>query len=210
MRNRRTDALTTMCAVLLSCLSLAPATLSREYNVDRAAKNNVTFVSDAPIEDFDGVTDAIDGYVILNCHELDQGDSCVGGEFYFEVDLASLDTGIGLRNRHMRENYLETDDYPYASYSGTVERIVHNVDRDFTVYVSGVMSIHGVDKEMEIHSRVVPGGLGLNVQTEFTVSLTDFDIEVPSLMFMKISEEIALKLNFFVEPVEARQETETN
>ncbi|MBK9304990.1 MAG: YceI family protein [bacterium] len=35
-----------------------------------------------------------------------------------DVDLAALDTGIGLRNRHMRENHLETDRFPQAVFRG--------------------------------------------------------------------------------------------
>ena len=34
-----------------------------EYHVDKERENQVKFISDAPLEDFEGVTDKIDGYI---------------------------------------------------------------------------------------------------------------------------------------------------
>ncbi len=68
-----------------------------EYQVDKSQKNLVKFISDAPMEDFEGVTDKIDGYLFFEGDNLLQG-----SEMYFEVDLNSLDTGIGLRLQKAR------------------------------------------------------------------------------------------------------------
>ena len=81
-------------------------------NVDKSAENMVKFISDAPIEDFEGVTSSIDGYLFW------EGDDLLNqSELYFEVDLNTVDTGIGLRNRHMRENYLHTDKFPKTHFT---------------------------------------------------------------------------------------------
>ena len=85
--------------------------------MNRDHDNLVRFISQAPIEDFDGVTDRIDGYVLLDGLRFESSAGGPETEFYLEVELASLDTGIGLRNRHMRENYLEVEEYPYATFS---------------------------------------------------------------------------------------------
>ncbi|KPJ88079.1 MAG: hypothetical protein AMS18_13785 [Gemmatimonas sp. SG8_17] len=172
----------------------------QEYHVDLAADNVVRFVSDAPIEDFDGVTDRIDGYVLLGQSVLSE---TVGGsdtKFYFEVDLASIDTGIGLRNRHMRDNYLEVNEYPYATYGGVIESVVQTAPDGYRVTASGTFSIHGRERPMEIPCDITTRSEGYRTRCSFHVLLTDFDIKIPRVMFLKIADEIQLELDFSLAP----------
>lgn len=167
-----------------------------EYHVDLSAKNQVKFISDAPIEDFEGVTDKIDGYVLWQEDSLREGTEYQGSELYFEVELKSLDTGIGLRNRHMRENYLETDKFPYARYKGRISEVKKSPSGGFIVVSDGDFEVHGKSKAMTIVAEVTGDGKSYHVSSRFSVKLPDFQIEVPSLMFLKISEIIQLELGF--------------
>ena len=90
--------------------------ISAEYHVQKSDKNLIKFISKAPIEDFEGKTSKIDGYL------KSENPDFSNGELYFEVDLRKLDTDNGLRDRHMRDNYLHTDKYPYASYTGKITK----------------------------------------------------------------------------------------
>lgn len=85
-----------------------------EHQVDKSKKNVVKFISDAPVEDFEGITSSIDGYM------LGEEGNFEGTELYFEVDLNTVDTDNGLRNRHMRDNYLHTDKYPLTTYKANI------------------------------------------------------------------------------------------
>ncbi len=190
-------------ATLAAGLTVAAPITAGEYQVDRAADNKVVFVSDAPLDDFEGTTGKIDGYVLFDGDALSPDLDLDSSEVYFEVDLGSLDTGIGLRNRHMCENYLETEQYPYATFKGKLVSIDSCGADSCTVRSSGTMSIHGVDKPVEIVCTVVPLKDGYRVASDFTVRLPDYEIEVPSLMFMKINEEIALHLDFALKKIEA-------
>jgi polyisoprenoid-binding protein YceI len=187
--------------VLLTLLS-APHARALECHVDRDLDNRVRFISEAPIEDFEGVTDRIDGYVLWNGDSLVPGSDYAGSEFYFEVALATLNTGIGLRNSHMRENYLETDKFPYAVYKGHIARVESDSNSNLRVLSSGTMTIHGVERAYEIVCRVEPGPAGYRVRSEFQVALPDFNIEVPSLMFLKINEVMQLELDFHLRVVQ--------
>ncbi|MBU2652562.1 MAG: hypothetical protein KKA81_16680, partial [Bacteroidetes bacterium] len=60
----------------------------------------------------------------------------------------------------------------------------------------GTMSIHGIKKSLEIDCTVIRQKDGYRVRSDFSVRLPDYKIEVPSLMFMKINEKIALHLDF--------------
>jgi polyisoprenoid-binding protein YceI len=181
---------------VVAVLMITGLLVAGEYHVDKEQENQVKFISDAPLEDFEGVTDKIDGYIFW------EGDDLLNNsELYFEVDLNSLDTGIGLRNRHMRENYLHTDKYPFTHFTGKLTRANKVEDGRYEVTVEGTMYIHGVEKAMTAEGTITAAENGYKIQTNFTVALTDYNIEVPQLMFMKIDENMQLELNFYVETV---------
>lgn len=183
--------------ILSLLLVLQSQSLPVELNVDRSADNSVIFISQAPLESFEGKTSNIDGYVTW------QGENPAdGSEFYFEVDLASLDTGIGLRNRHMRDNYLETEKYPYAVFQGSVSAVTESTADSTILTAKGKMTIHGVEKEMEIPvtGRIV--GDTYTATASFDIDLNDHKIKIPKLMFMKISNIIRINLLFHLKRVE--------
>lgn len=187
-------------------MALAAASTSvgaQEFHVDRDHANVVRFISQAPIEDFDGVTDRIDGYVLLDEARFE---SSVGGpdtEFYLEVELASLDTGIGLRNRHMRDNYLEVEDHPYATFGGFIEGTSAEGDGTLRVVATGSLGIHGREQDRSIPCTVEPLAEGYRIRCGFQVLLSDFDIEIPQVMFLKLANEIELELDFALKPADA-------
>lgn len=180
---------------LLASVFVIPV-YSTEYNVDKTKKNSVKFISDAPIEDFEGVTDNIDGYLIY-----DGEDIAANSSLYFETDLRTIDTGIGLRNRHMRENYLETDKYPMAQYKGKITKAEKKPNGEYEVEADGDMSIHGVTRNLKVKGVIIDQGDGLKIRTNFIVKLSDHKIDIPQVMFMKINEEMKLELIFHLKKV---------
>ena len=172
------------------------------YRVDLAGERLVRFVSSTTLDEFDGVTERIDGYALLDTPSLSSSTGEGDTELYFEVDLASIDTGIGLRNRHMRDNYLHVRDYPYATFLGEIASVEPMDDGAFRVTASGTMSIHGVDRPMRVPCEVSPWGRGYRARCAFQVMLTDFNIEIPRVMFMKLANEIRLELDFPLAPEE--------
>ena len=169
--------------------------ISSEYNVKKTDKNIVKFLSEAPFENFEGITNNIDGFLYFE-NELTNN-----SQLHFEVDLRTIDTGIGLRNRHMRDNYLETDKYPMAVYEGKIVDAEKIGDDKYKVKVAGNMKIHGVSLEQNVEGTLEILGDEINIITDFIVKLTDHKIEVPSLMFMKINENMQLHLDFSLEKV---------
>ena len=87
-----------------------------EWHVDKKAEGNqVEFTSKVVAFTFTGTTDKIDGFIYW------EGDSLFAAkdQLHFEVDLASFDTGIGKRDRDMRQ-VLDTDKWPKAVYKGEI------------------------------------------------------------------------------------------
>ena len=183
---------------LLFIFILINAALSEEYHVLKSDSNEVKFISDAPVENVEGVTDEIDGYLYFG-----DGDFTKNSQLYFEVNLNSLDTGIGLRNRHMRENYLETDKYPLTYYKGKIVDSTKINDSEFSVTSDGKISIHGVEKPLTVQAKIYKHDDQFRIKSQFDVKLSDFNIKIPSIMFYKINEDISLKLNFYIKLFES-------
>lgn len=190
---------------VLVILLLTSTGISGEFHVTSSQKNLVKFISDAPIEDFEGVTDKIDGYLYW------EGDDFTNkSDVYFEVDLNSLDTGIGLRNRHMRENYLHTDQYPTTNFKGKLIKSEKIANNQYKVEAQGNMFIHGVERLKSIQAIITKNGDLYNIKSEFGVKLSDYKIEIPSIMFYKIDETMSLVLDFYVEKFIPEEQAASN
>ncbi|UCE24720.1 MAG: YceI family protein [Candidatus Zixiibacteriota bacterium] len=191
--------MSSMLTALTVFLTVQVATVhAGEYQVDRNAENSVAFHSRAPLEDFEGITDDIDGYILWDGMDAAAATPTRVGEFYFEVNLDGLDTGIGLRNRHMRENYLETERYPFVSFKGSVTGVRQVSDSTFEIQSSGTFDLHGVSQKRSITVRTSPTAQGYHVTGEFAVKLEDHKIKVPKLMFLKIDQNIRVSVDFYL------------
>lgn len=139
----------------------------------------VEFLSNAPLLEFKGKSNHLTGMIDFDQNLVD-----------FYVDLTTLDTGINLRNRHMRDSYLETDKFPFAEFTGSLDTLY-----DFEqsgkqeVTTTGVFTIHGVEREMEISGTLEEVDGGLKLEASWTVLLEDHDIRKPRVVFYELADE---------------------
>ena len=177
------------------CLPLAAQ--GGEWHVDKKAEDNqVKFTSEVVTFTFAGTTDKIDGFVYWEGEEL----FAEKNQLHFEVDLATLDTGIGKRDRDMRQ-VLGTDKWPKAVYKG---EIVEHAAMDTTVVAysvktKGTLSLHGVERQVEIPGTVIVEEGRSKIEAAFTLELADYDIEAPSIVaFVKVNQEIVVEASFYL------------
>ena len=195
-------------SLVLVGIFLGAAVLSGQqaYQVALESDRLVRFTSRTVIDEFEGTTERVDGLVLLNTEELTDRTGGPESEIYFEVDLASLDTGIGMRDRQMRDSYLEVEQYPYAAFGGTIEQVVSLPGAMFRVTTRGILGIHGVKQERALTCDLATVNKGYHVNCSFPVFLSDHDIEIPKLMFLKLNNEIRMELDFILEPAELDSE----
>lgn len=149
----------------------------------------VIFTSKAPMESFDGKTRQVRGHVTCDPALL------VGPvDLRVEVDLASLDTGIGMRNTHMRERHLETDTYPLAVFTGREVTAASPAalvpGETVALTVQGTFDLHGVVRPLTVDATVTLAADGtLTVTTGFPVKLSDHAIDRPQFLVMKLADE---------------------
>jgi len=168
----------------------------------------VTFTSKAPLETIVGKTSKIHGFVTFDLNDITAGAT---GEF--SVDLANLKTGIGLRDRHMRENHLETEIFPEAKF--VLRSVKTNGNADLSdgfakeLTLEGDFSLHGVTLPKSISAVVkyiaepnpsdikIPGPL-VHIQAQFEIMLADYKIKRPQFLVMKLEEKQTINLDFYV------------
>lgn len=186
---------------VLALVGYARGAGAGEWQVDRQARDNqVRFESTVAGFSFAGVTDRIDGYVYWSGAELLAGES----QLLFEVELNGLDTGIGKRDRDMRL-ILATDRWPKAVFKGQILR--HEpVDSTVTAYrvtAQGRLSLHGVERELEVPGTVVVESDRSRVAAAFSIHLSDYGIEAPSLAaVVKVNQEIDVTVAFAMKHVQ--------
>lgn len=181
---------------LLLSLILYISSFAAEYHVNREADNQVRFISKTSVLDFDGVTDQIDGYV-----SWEKANIMNNNKFYLEVPLATLDTGIGLRNRHMRRHSLETDKYPFAKYEGNISA-ADTVNADtLNLVLNGTFSIHGFQNKHKVNVNAIAVNDGYVTRAEFQIKLTDYNIKIPDIMIMKVEEIIDVEVRIYFQKV---------
>ncbi len=198
-------------AVTLLFTSSAWATPRKFVINDESHRDHVEFTSDAPVELIKGHTNRIKGHVIYD--DSFRFDAKHPFDIVFEVDLASIDTGIGLRNQHMRDNFLETAKYPKAIFKAT--KIETTAKPPFksgqvvAIKATGLLTVHGktVTKTVPLkvtyfpesdttHKRFKSGNM-IRIRGTFPVSFTDHAIQRPEMLFQKLAETVFVSIDAF-------------
>jgi len=88
------------------------------------------------------------------------------------------------RDEHMQEMF---DMKKYANISLKINNIVKKSD----VYlIDGVMRMHGVTKPIEINSNIIQNSNKITIQSNFSVKVTDYGMEPPSLLFFTVRDDV--------------------
>ena len=146
--------------------------------------SSISFFSDGLLEDITAVNTA--SQAILNL---------VDGAFVFRIPITSFEFPNQLMQEHFNENYLESDKFPVATFKGKLNR-TFEMGRiiNTTFEAQGELMIHGIAQERIILVDISDEKKGVKVRGKFDIALEDHDIDIPSLLFQKIAEVIAVDI----------------
>jgi hypothetical protein len=116
--------------------------------------------------------------------------------FAFSVKIGSF-SGFNspLQREHFNENYMESVQYPNASFSGKIiEDIDFTKDGTYTIRAKGNLLIHGIVQERIIKSDLVVKDGKINILSNFTVLLVDHNIPIPKVVHEKLASEIKVEV----------------
>ena len=171
--------------LVLASVMQVTSSNAQSYGTD---SGSIEFYSSVPLHSFKGVSNELNGRINLDDGIVD-----------FYVDLETLATGIGKRDKDMRKT-LDTDKYPFAEFFGRLLGYSTDAQGDQTVSVEGIFSLHGVEKEITVSGVVNSGENGLTISADWIIRLEDFEIEPPRLLVMKVDQEQRIVLRAVLQP----------
>jgi len=118
------------------------------------------------------------------------------------LSLSDIDTGIDLRNRHLREK-LEVSrgkGFDKAVLSDIViEKAADETFEGKTSFTASLL-LHGVSRAVTGTAEIHPAGRSVRVDAEMIVDLPDYDIEPPSYMGVGVTNRVVIKVAFAATP----------
>ncbi|MFN0036018.1 MAG: YceI family protein [Saprospiraceae bacterium] len=163
-------------------LSTAASAQNAQKFFTRDAK--IKFSSDTPMEKIEGLSNS------ATCI-LDP----VTGDMAWQVLIKGFKFEKTLMQEHFNENYMESDKFPKATFSGKITNLGEvNLAKDgtYNAAVSGKMTIHGVTKDFSTNGAITVGGGQIRLNAGFNVPTADYDIKIPSVVRDNIAKEITV------------------
>ncbi|SEI78531.1 YceI-like domain-containing protein [Cyclobacterium xiamenense] len=175
--------------LLLSVYLFALATLHAQGYKTTTGK--VGFFSDAPVEDITAENQAVTGLFNLQ-----------SGNLAFLVPISAFRFPKSLMQEHFNERFMESYNYPEATFAGKVSGYVPTAAGPQDALAEGTLTIHGLTKPYRI-----PGTLSIEddrvlMNATFVVKLEDHAIEIPSVLFYNIAEQVEVTAQFVFEKIE--------
>jgi hypothetical protein len=146
---------------------------------------SITFSSDAPLE-----------LIKASSNEMRGKFDITKKLFAFTVKVISF-SGFNspLQKEHFNENYMETVQYPNASFSGKIiEDIDFSKDGTYSVRAKGNLTIHAVSQERIIKSELLVKDGKISIRSYFTVLLIEHNIPIPKVVHEKLASEIKVEV----------------
>lgn len=168
--------------IALLCLTTLNATADKYFT----KTGKVSFYSKAKIEDIEAHNGAVG--ILLNSD----------GNLKFSVLIKSFVFEKKLMQEHFNENYLESDKYPKAKFSGKVaniSKVNFKKDGNYPVNVTGKLTLHGVTKTVSEKGYVKVKGDKVKLQANFKVNLAAHKIKIPGAVKNKIAKDVSIKVN---------------
>jgi polyisoprenoid-binding protein YceI len=148
-----------------------------------STKGYVSFFSKAPIADVDAQNEKVK--VEMNTSD---------GEVIFDITMTDFQFKSEKMGRDARKKYLEINKYKKAGFKGKIQgEINYDKPGTYNATATGKLKIHGVEKHITEKGTVtVADGGHIKLQSEFSVTMADFNIETPQILGQEMTEDKVL------------------
>lgn len=107
---------------------------------------------------------------------------------------------VALMEEHFNENYVESDKYPKATFTGKIEGFdITKLSADGKVFtITGDLTLHGKTKKITDSAKISKSGDKIVIVGAFAVKPEDFDIEIPKLVSSKVADKVEIAYNLIL------------
>ncbi|MDP2311014.1 MAG: YceI family protein [Pseudomonadota bacterium] len=115
-----------------------------------------------------------------------------GAKLTFVVPMASVESGISLRDDHMNNEYVKVAQFPNATLVLTKADVKWPaaVAESSTGTVKGTFNVHGVDQPVDIAYTVKKSKTGYRVNAKFPFDVTQHGIAIPSYLGITVDPKM--------------------
>lgn len=151
----------------------------------KVTKSHVKFFSEATLEDI-----AAENEKAISLFDYPSR------KIAFSIPIKEFQFDKKLMQEHFNENYLESEKYPKATFSGLIEGFDIDTNGEQKVTAKGTMNMHGVTKEINVEGTLQKNDDGLILKAVFPIKLKDYKVKIPRLLLQNIAEEVEVTLDF--------------
>ena len=120
------------------------------------------------------------------------------GELVLTLLIKSFEFKKKLMEEHFNENYMESDIYPKAGFTGTItdfDQIDMKTEGKHPVTVPGDLTIHGVTKRVIVEGILEVKESTIRAKSDFILKISDYNISSPNLVKNKIAKGIEVHVD---------------
>ena len=142
---------------------------------------SVSFFSSTPIEDIRAINEQTTCVLDLKT-----------GDVSFRIPIRGFIFKNGLMQEHFNENYLESDTYPNASFTGSIEgwKDIILTEKFQPVSLKGTMTIHGISKDITEPGNILMKDNKIIGSATFKITVADYKIEIPKILRDNIAKVV--------------------
>ncbi len=145
----------------------------------------ISFTSNAELELIKANSDKVRGLI-----------NTTNNQFAFTLDVKTF-KGFNneLQREHFLDKYLEVHKFPTADFTGKIiEQIDFSTDGLYEVRAKGELNIHGQKQTRIIKGNIIIKNGVVKLDCNFTIPLSDHNIDIPSIVNRKIA--MIIDINF--------------
>ncbi len=180
-----------MATALITSLCPAPTTAGEPYRIQEPSVQVVCELTVGGT--FEARTKAIAGQVSTD----PGGTGAVNG--IVTVDLRTLETGIKLRDSHLRDRYLEVGksaDYAMATLKNIRLQQWAPNELPLKTLFRANLTLHGVESSVAGVAEISGGAGNLKLQARFPVHVASFGIEPPMYLGVGLKDDVVVNVAF--------------
>lgn len=140
----------------------------------------ISFYSHTPVEDIKAENKQVLSIIDLST-----------GEIAISILMKSFVFEKALMQEHFNENYVESDKFPKATFTGEIQDLEEVLSGDHHLAeIEGELTIHGITKPVQIEAKADTDGEKIGLKGKFMITVADYDIKIPAIVRNNIAREV--------------------
>ncbi len=133
--------------------------------------------------------------------QLEQDGVLRGRILLMRIDMRTLTSDQSRRDNFIRQNTLQTDQFPFAEFRSTEAAgpTSSRPGEEVTFQIPGVMTIKGRERPIVWEARAKLDGTTITGTASAKVKLSDFGVEPPRLAILSVEDEMTWQVDIVAE-----------